>query len=104
MRQQDHYLNTQQSKMLALHLCSCNSDGLMLMADDLYGLISELSFGVLSVTGPEIGDPPLGTQKKRPCIHKAWHSPSALATHLYTNHEPQKQTNKKNNIKSKTNS
>lgn len=63
MRQQDHYPDTQQSKILALHLCSCNSDGLMLMADDLSGLISELSFGVLSMSGPalpEIRDLPLG--------------------------------------------
>lgn len=48
--------------MLALHLCSCNSDGLMLMADDLSGLISELSFDFLSASGPtlpEIRDPPL---------------------------------------------
>lgn len=38
-------------KMLALHLCPCNSDGLMLMVDDLCGLISELSFEILSVSG-----------------------------------------------------
>lgn len=31
--------------MLALHLCPCNSDGLMVIADDLSGLISELSSG-----------------------------------------------------------
>lgn len=50
--------------MLALHLCLCSSDGLMLMTDDLSGLISELSFGVLSVSGPtlpDIRDTPLGT-------------------------------------------
>ena len=38
---------TQQNKMLALHLLSCNSDGLMLMFVDLSGLIRELSYGIL---------------------------------------------------------
>lgn len=61
--------------MLALHLCLCSSDGLMLMTDDLSGLISELSFGVLSVSGPtlpDIRDTPLGTHTvmKNECTHK----------------------------------
>lgn len=62
--------------MLALHLLSCNSDGLMLMADDLSGLISELSFGILGVsrpTLPEIRHPPLGTPTNAHTHEKLMH-------------------------------
>lgn len=47
MSQQYLYLDRQRHKMLALHLCLSNSDGLILIAAALFGQISELYFGNL---------------------------------------------------------
>jgi len=64
IKQKYHYVDALKNTMLFLKLCSSSSDGLTLMTDELSGLISELRFGVLHVSGsalPEIRDPPLGT-------------------------------------------